>query len=162
MITKLKTFLIRALINYYSDKKFIYVGLEDFLSMIQAKKNYDTLKDKIIILEDCEELLKDRSRSAFTAGISNLLNMTDGLLGDSFNIKAICTFNADMSQIDKALTRKGRIKLMYELKPLTQDRADALRKKLGRAGGKSNTLCDIYNEDTVGVSDSIKSTRIGF
>lgn len=157
-----KTYLIRSWISELSDFDFITMDINDFSTIVHNKQYLDVLEGKILILEDCEELLKDRNRSAFNTTISNLLNMTDGLFGDFLNFKVICTLNTDLSNIDKALLRKGRIKVLYELKPLSQNKADALRKKLGKSGGTSNALCDIYNEDSTGVVEQQKVNKIGF
>ena len=158
-----KSFYIRSLINHLRDKKFVAMDVSDFGLITQNKVALTNFKERILIIEDCEELLKDRNRSHFNTSISALLNMTDGLFGDFLNFKIICTFNADLSSIDTALLRKGRIKVLYEFKELSQEKADALRKKLGKKGGTSNILCDIYNEDSTGVTDQKKQTkRIGF
>lgn len=157
-----KTSYIRSLINLIRDKSFVTMDINDFSSLVSNKQCLSDIEDKILILEDCEDLLKDRSRSSFAYYLSTLLNITDGLFGDFLNIKIICTFNADLNNVDKALLRKGRIKIMYEFKALSKDKADILRAKLGKQPGASNILCDIYNEDSSGVKDQVKTTKIGF
>ena len=57
-------------------------------------------KDSIFILEDCEQILMTREENRFGGAISNILNMSDGLMSDIFNIKFICTFNTDIKNID--------------------------------------------------------------
>ena len=63
--------------------------------------------------------------------VSALLNITDGLLSDWLNIQLICSFNSDISKIDSALMRKGRLIAKYEFKELEVEKANALSLKLG-------------------------------
>ena len=143
-----KTTLLRNLI-YEVDKKHRFVFLDSSVfgaitdaSFIRLLIDY---KDAVIVLEDCETLLEDRVRG--NNQLSALLNLSDGILGDSLNLKFICTFNADLTRIDKALLRKGRMKLKYEFKALSAEKTQALAKALGKdiPEGKSLPLCDIYN-----------------
>ena len=65
----------------------------------------DTLADQD---EDAEKVIGDRQNSGSSVGVSNLLNLSDGILGDILNIHVIATFNMDKERIDSALLRKGR------------------------------------------------------
>lgn len=118
-------------------------------------------KNSVFILEDCEQILMDRSENLFGGAISNILNMSDGLLSDVFNIKFICTFNADLAVIDPALLRKGRCYTNYEFKPLCLSKTNALLRSLGKDESyKEMTLAEIYNTET---KDFItKKEMIGF
>jgi hypothetical protein len=84
----------------------------------------------ILVIEDAEELLKTDNNSR-TSAISMLLNLTDGILGDGLGIKIIATFNTELHQIDPALMRKGRLKLMYEFNKLSIPKSKALLSHLG-------------------------------
>ena len=107
-------------------------------------------KDSIIILEDCEDLLKNRGIN--NNSLSTLLNISDGLLGDGLSLKFICTFNTNLKDIDPTILRKGRTKLKYTFDKLSSDKAYLLGQKLGKniPKGISLTLSEIYNynEDT--------------
>lgn len=122
-------------------------------------------KDSIFILEDCEQILMERSENTFGGAIANILNMSDGLLSDIFNIKFICTFNADINKIDQALLRKGRCYANYEFKALSKDKVAKLNEKynLNLPEIKEMTLAEIYHND---VSDNYKAQetkkKIGF
>lgn len=121
-------------------------------------------KDCVYILEDCEQVLikREESQNSLSA-ISTILNMSDGLMSDIFNVKFICTFNADIKNIDEALLRKGRCFANYEFKPLCLEKTNALLNSLGY--GKSNiplTLANIYNYNAVDYSIESDKTKIGF
>lgn len=128
----------------------------DFISFLLSQR------DSIFILEDCEQILAERENNIFGGAIANILNMSDGLLSDIFNIKFICTFNTAIDKIDKALLRKGRCKINYEFKELAAKKVVELNKKynLGIKTIQDMTLADIYNytEDTT----EKKPKKIGF
>lgn len=95
--------------------------------------------DSVIVLEDCEKLLVSREET-MNRTIGTLLNLTDGIIGDAFKIKFICTFNSDIKNVDKALLRKGRLSLKYEFKKLPAEKAKAIYPE---ANGDM-TLADVY------------------
>jgi hypothetical protein len=156
-----KTSYIRHLI-YTADQSFVYLDQSLFTHICDASL-IDFLidnKDSIFILEDCEALLMDRVTTGNTR-ISTLLNISDGLLGDSLKIKFICTFNCPLSKLDGAIKRKGRLKIQYEFKPLCREKALALAESIG-VDLDSNckySLAEIYNPADNGVKDKKK---IGF
>lgn len=131
---KKKTFLVldASVFNYITDSSFI--------SLLMDYKN------AVIILEDCESMLVDRV--AGNGKLSALLNLSDGIIGDAFNFKFICTFNANIGKIDKALLRKGRMKIKYEFKELTPEKTKALANMIGKTDipeNSSMTVSEIYN-----------------
>lgn len=154
-----KSTYIRHLISVNPEKKFVYIpaNLVSMLSQPNFSSFLMTLQNHIIILEDCEEAIKDRKSNGTPAAVSLLLNMTDGLLSDGLGLKFICTFNDDVKNIDSALLRKGRLISKYEFKPLCMDKANELLESLYGAGWKNGeyktepvtnkdmSLADIYN-----------------
>ena len=80
--------------------------------------------------------------------VSTLLNLSDGLLSDCLNIQIICSFNTDLSKVDSALLRKGRLIAQYEFKELKLQKAQQLSDKLGFQTqiSKPMNLTDIYNQ----------------
>lgn len=162
-----KTTYIRNLINTHN-KQFIYLPNElanylsdpTFISFITEQG-----KNSIIILEDCENLLRDRKiNQSINDGLVNILNMSDGLLGDNLNLKFICTFNSDYESIDKALTRKGRLICKYEFNELSLDKTNELLKSVygeDVTSDKPLSLAEIYNfEDDNNANN--QENKIGF
>lgn len=140
------TTYLRKLISLLSEDKLIIfvpsymlydISTPQFMSFIS------NFKDSILILEDSEFLLKSDER---TMAISNILNITDGLLGDYMETQIICTFNVEVGKIDKALTRAGRLHVNYEFKKLSAKEATDLSKHLGRneVYKEEKTLAEIY------------------
>lgn len=105
-------------------------------------------KNTVFVIEDAEELISSREEVR-NSNLSMLLNLTDGLLGESLGIQIIATFNTDVKNIDKALLRKGRLSTIYEFKNLTLDRTNSLLQKLGHTIEVDNPLpvAEIFNFD---------------
>lgn len=119
----------------------------------------------VLIFEDCEAMLVKREEG--NSKIDTILNISDGILGDMLNLKIICTFNAEMIDIDEALLRKGRLKYIYEMKPLEHDKAVALAKKVGidpeTLPDGPVSLADIYNANIDNNNNKPKEkTTVGF
>jgi len=103
-------------------------------------------EESILVLEDADNVISKRMGSDSSA-ISNLLNLSDGLLGQCLHIPVICTFNMMHTELDTALLRKGRLLGMYEFQPLQPVIANRLAQKIGidESFSQPITLAEIYN-----------------
>lgn len=119
--------------------------------------------NSIFVIEDAENIVVDRERNG-ESPVSALLNITDGLLSDCMNIQIICSFNTDLSKVDNALMRKGRLIAKYEFKELATNKAQALSNKLGFNSiiDKPMNLAAIYNQEEKEFLPEKNFTRIGF
>lgn len=101
--------------------------------------------NSIFVIEDAEQVLVERRNQA-QSPVSTLLNISDGLLADCLNIQVICSFNTDISKIDKAITRKGRLIGQYHFDALEPAKAQALADSLGKSIliDRPHTLSEIY------------------
>src|SRR5262249_3109982 len=86
--------------------------------------------DTVVIIEDAENIIMDRRHSSSPA-ISNLLNISDGLLADFLNVQLICTFNSSLTMVDNALLRKGRLIARYEFGKLSVAKGQRLSNYFG-------------------------------
>ncbi len=100
----------------------------------------------VLLIEDAEPLLAKRQEGVRIQGVTNLLNMTDGLLNDMLNLQIICTFNVDLRKLDSALLRPGRLIARKEFKALSELDANLLAQRLGikHHFKKPATLSEIY------------------
>lgn len=71
----------------------------DFVELLIDNQN------TVLIIEDAENIIRDRNVSA-NSSVSNLLNISDGLLADFLNVQLICTFNSPLTHVDQALIRR--------------------------------------------------------
>lgn len=119
--------------------------------------------NSVLVIEDAENVVKDRNISGNPDAISNILNLTDGILGECLKIQIIATFNTQRTQIDKALLRKGRLTQEYEFNELNVKKTNKLLKKLKKKikVDKAMILADIYNYDSTPISKNNKP-QIGF
>lgn len=120
----------------------------------------------IFILEDCEKIITSRDKVGGNNSmvLSELLNISDGILGDFLKAKFICTFNTDLTNIDKALLRKGRLLMKYEFKPLYGEKLYDLAKdlKIENLEKKEMSLAEIFNHNEDNGFTDEERKRIGF
>ena len=154
-----KTTLIKHLITVV-DKPFIYMdpSLLKSTSDTHLIDFLDSYKDSVLILEDCERLIKSRENGSGNGNLGTLLNLTDGIIGNLVKVKFICTFNCPEEEIDKALLRKGRLKVKYEFKELCLEKTQALLP----SATKPMTLADIYNANETNDFSKKEKAKIGF
>ena len=160
-----KTSYLRFLLQEIKDKNIIYVSPEVSLQLGQPTFITFMLKypNSILIIEDAETLVKNRDKES-SGLVSNLLNLSDGLLSDCLHLQIICTFNTELKNIDKALLRKGRLIARYEFNELTNEKTNSLLSLLYDGQYKSDknlTLSDIYNYKEFNYSIE-NNTKIGF
>ena len=157
-----KTYYIRCLMRELTalDKFVIYLPpnmmdymvspeMISYISGLVMDKNVHDNKSCIILIEDAEPLIESRKvNGGRSAGITNLLNMTDGLLNDMLNVQVIATFNTDLRNIDEALLRPERLIARKEFKALTEDDTKKLVSylKLDKEITGPHTLADIYSK----------------
>ena len=170
-----KSTYIKYLSTVFSNKKFYLLPQDLLLTHISDIRCHLLESDggsgsSIYIIEDCEKLIVSRESKENTSTpiLSELLNMSDGIMGDYLNIKFILTFNTQIPKIDKALLRKGRLKLKYEFKPLKGERLRLLAEKRGISLTNEDinngmTLANVFNhESIVDFSEEEKVKKIGF
>lgn len=112
----------------------------DFIHLLVSNPN------SVLIIEDAENVIMDRKISN-NAAVSNLLNVSDGLLADFLNVQIICTFNNSLTLVDNALMRKGRLIAKYEFGKLGVEKAQKLSNHLGFTDTitKPMTIAEIAN-----------------
>jgi SpoVK/Ycf46/Vps4 family AAA+-type ATPase len=121
--------------------------------------------DSVLIIEDAEPALEKRSSGGRSSAVSNVLNLTDGLLSDCLKISIVATFNTDKKTLDEALLRRGRLLMNYKFDKLCIDKSKSLLEKLGHKEIKVTepmTLADIYYYGTDNNAKQENVKKIGF
>jgi hypothetical protein len=118
--------------------------------------------NSILVVEDAENIMMNRKYNS-DSSVSNLLNISDGLLSDCLNVQIVCTFNCPLSLIDPALMRKGRLIARYEFGKLSADKAQVLSDHMGFETSISYpmTIAEVTRQNEVAEKASIKEV-IGF
>jgi ATP-dependent 26S proteasome regulatory subunit len=119
--------------------------------------------NSILFIEDAERVITDRNNGGAN-GVSNILNITDGILSDILKIQIVATFNMDKAKIDSALLRKGRLIAEHKFDALPIEDANNLIKHLGKdyVATKPMTLTEIYNLEETEYKSEDKYSPIGF
>jgi hypothetical protein len=158
-----KTTYLRYLIGNLKKKvMFVSPGVAgnlmnpEFIDLLLDNPN------SVLVIEDAENIIKDRRYSS-ESSVSNLLNISDGLLSDCLNVQIICTFNSEIGLVDNALLRKGRLIARYEFGKLSVDKARKLSNHLGLKTeiSKPMTLSEITNPGDIN-PEPVKTNVIGF
>lgn len=148
-----KSSYIRYIISQIcNDKTIIYVPafMMEQLANPEFMTFLQNFKESILILEDAELVLQSRNEDFGAQGVSNLLNLTNGLLNDATKIQVIATFNMDKKNIDKALLRPGRLVGEYKFDKLSIDESKLLATHLNKNMiiTAPMTIAEIYSGKT--------------
>ena len=161
-----KTSYIKHLIAAFPDTEFIFVPNDmvrrllqpDFVSFMVSKRR------SVLVIEDAEKVIQSREQTREASVVSTILQLTDGLFSDYLSVKVVCTFNTDVSRIDQALFRKGRLIGFYEFEALSAERTAALVAEVGGelpTGKARLTLAEVYNLERKDYVEG-RGRKIGF
>lgn len=126
-----KTWALRALASEWSDwAEFSYITDPDaffvsdpsYMIDVLLQDSYEQLtpdgdvvtdtkaggKWRVLILEDTGELLAANAKDAYGQGLSRLLNVVDGMVGQGLRVLAVLTTNDELDDLHPAAVRPGR------------------------------------------------------
>lgn len=115
---------IRHLITHAPKARYLYLPSDALSALNNSTLNYalnQLPKDgmpSVLILEDADAVLATRMADNMAA-LSALLNCTDGLPAEMFNLFAILTTNVPIKEIDDAVQRPGRVLAKVHMERLT-------------------------------------------
>lgn len=103
-------------------------------------------RSTLIVLEDAGELMTGEARHAAGQGLSRLLNLTDGILGQGLDVMVLITTNEPLSALHPAVTRPGRLLSEIEFGPLAKRQANAWLDQHGSDARVDDptTLAELY------------------
>ena len=160
-----KTHYLKHIASKIKDKRVLFIPpfLADFITSPEMTPFLIDNSNSVLFIEDAERVITDRQTGGAN-GVSNILNITDGILSDILNIQIVATFNMDKAKIDSALLRKGRLIAEHKFDALGVDDANNLLKHLGKDANatKPMTLTEIYNVEEVEYKSEDKYSPIGF
>ena len=115
----------------------------------------DRRKWRLLILEDCDELVRGGAKQAAGQALSRLLNLTDGLLGQGQNVLVAITTNEELGRLHPAVVRPGRALAQIEVGPLSGAEAAAWLGTDAGLGGATATLAELYAHKNSGGSGAV-------
>ncbi len=145
-----KTYALRALahewaawaeFNYITDPDSFFVNDPSYMVNVLLHDSYEQLaqiddgvevvsseregKWRVLILEDTGELLASTAKDSYGQGLSRLLNVVDGLVGQGLRVLVLVTTNDELGELHPAVKRPGRCACSIEFEPLPPEEASA-------------------------------------
>jgi len=121
----------------------------------------DESRWRLLILEDTGELLALDAKRQTGQGLSRLLNVVDGLIGQGLRVLVIVTTNETLRTLHPAVSRPGRCAALVEFTEFPPDEADAWLERHGKDGdGRTRSLASMF-----GIDDELtrpERPRVGF
>ena len=153
-----KSYMIRGIVSAVN-ALFIYVPASvagritgpDIIPVLMREKDKNV--PIVLLMEDADSSLATRQLDNVSK-LSDLLNMSDGILGDMSDLRIIATTNAKKAQIDRAVMRPGRLNEHIELSVLEYPHTlNIFHRLVGQDDmgtetflSKKMTLADVYKE----------------
>ena len=101
-------------------------------------------KWRLLVLEDCDELVRAEAKAAAGQALSRLLNLTDGLVGQGLDVLVCITTNEQLSRLHPAVVRPGRCLAQIEVGPLPRPEAVAWLGTSAGLGPSGATLAELF------------------
>ncbi|GII27952.1 DUF5925 domain-containing protein [Planotetraspora mira] len=99
---------------------------------------------RLLVLEDCDELIRTEAKQSTGQGLSRLLNLTDGLLGQGRDVLVAITTNEDFDRLHPAVVRPGRCLAQIEVGKLDAEQAATWLGGREGIGADGATLAELF------------------
>ena len=106
----------------------------------------------VLVLEDADECLTKRAGDNM-ANISAVLNLSEGILSDTLDIRIVATTNAERTDLDPALTRPGRLGCYIQVPELEKPQAAKVLARLTDSLNEAEALL-LLKQDSFGEGDN--------
>lgn len=153
-----KTFAIRSLALHWKDWCRVecivdpesFFGTADYMMSVLLDTN-NTGRDewRLLILEDSGELLAEDARRQTGQGLSRMLNLTDGLIGQGLKAMILVTTNEALRTLHPAVSRPGRCASEIEFSALTSEEAETWLATKGQdfsPDSSTYTLAELFGQ----------------
>jgi hypothetical protein len=114
------------------------------MSVALGSGDDDEPRWRLLMLEDCDELISGEAKASAGQQLSRLLNLTDGLLGQGRNALIAITTNEDLASLHPAVVRPGRCLASIEVGRLGYAEAVAWLGTSTGIGPDGGTLAELY------------------
>jgi hypothetical protein len=115
-----------------------------YLLEVAIGDNSSTPRWRLLLLEDCDELIGGGAKRAAGQALARLLNLTDGLLGQGRDVLVAITTNEDLNRLHPAVVRPGRCLAQVEFGRLPYHQAAAWLGTPAGIGADGATLAELY------------------
>jgi hypothetical protein len=149
-----KTYAVRSLAwswrewcscHYITDPEAFFGEHAKYMLDVLLDEEGDEDGWRLLILEDTGELLTADAKQRTGQGLSRLLNVADGLLGQGLRVLVLVTTNETLRSLHPAVSRSGRCVSSIEFPTFPADEADAWLEARGATGaGTACTLASLF------------------
>lgn len=160
-----KTHALRALawewrqwaeLHYIVDPEQMFGDKADYLIDVLLHESYSydgqdgerVQRWRVLVLEDCGEMLATDAREKVGQALSRLLNVVDGMIGQGLKILVVVTTNEELKKLHPAVARPGRCAAKIAFTDLSGDEAHEWAVEHGIDGDQAPTdphsLADLY------------------
>jgi hypothetical protein len=147
-----KTTVLRALARSWSEWCQVDCVLDPenlfqdsgYLMEVAMGEEDQERKWRLLLVEDCDELIGAAAKQASGQALSRLLNLTDGLLAQGRKILVGLTTNEPLSRLHPAVVRPGRCLAQIEVGALPFAEASAWLGTAQGIGADGATLAELY------------------
>jgi hypothetical protein len=98
---------------------------------------------RLLVLEDCDELIRVEAKQGAGQSLARLLNLTDGLLGQGLRVLVCITTNEELSRLHPAVTRPGRCVVQIHVGKLSRSEAVEWLGRDAGIGAEGATLAEL-------------------
>lgn len=162
-----KTYVIRALarawrtwchVEYIADPELFFTDT-NYMMQVLIDGHYDLPADdddasiiegdrwRLLVLEDAGEFIARDARASGGQGVSRLLNMSEGLIGQGLRVMTLISTNESLESFSEAISRPGRTAAQIEFGPLSTEESIAwLTKRNAASTGVDGpmTLAELF------------------
>ncbi|GGK84412.1 DUF5925 domain-containing protein [Mangrovihabitans endophyticus] len=114
------------------------------MSVALGSGDQDEPRWRLLMLEDCDELVGGDAKAGAGQQLSRLLNLTDGMLGQGRNALIAITTNDDLGTLHPAVVRPGRCLASIEVGRLPYAEAVAWLGTSAGIGPHGATLAELF------------------
>ena len=156
-----KTHAVRALgwewrdwcdLYYVTDPEVFFGGASAYMMRVlledvddDRSEDDDEGRWRLLVLEDTGELLSADAKERTGQGLSRLLNLVDGLIGQGLRLLVLVTTNEPLRRLHPAVARPGRTLAALDFAPFEADEAAAWLARAGSDAAPARaTLADLY------------------
>lgn len=157
-----KTWALRALIREWEWARFHYITDPDSFFGQNASYMLQVLLEdepdgpppdsdelgiwRVLLLEDAGEMLSRDARERSGQGLSRLLNLVDGLIGQGLRVLVLITTNEELGSLHPAIARPGRCAVNFEFRALSPEEAQGWLKERGSSTRihSHTTIANLY------------------
>lgn len=180
-----KTTALRALANawrgwcdlhYIVDPEVFFGDRADYMMEVLTSQDVEYVSPekktgdpatrwRLLVLEDCGELLQPDAREEVGQALSRLLNACDGLIGRGLRLLVLVTTNEPIGKLHDAVSRPGRCAARIEFDRLTREQAEEWltdHDVFGVETPSRPTIADLYGKIEGFQSNGMDDHQIGF